>query len=423
MKSSRCLIKICFFLFTICILTALFPVKAQDAAGILQDKYSVRSQRTDGRFLSTYGAAHEMLKNTNPRYAFQPDFTHREFQKWQKGVKKAMAALMQHPTIKNIPPPILLKTEKRDGYRLEKWEFYPLPECVSTFLVLIPDNLTHPVPAVLCIPGSGGSKEGLAGEPGTAPKFNENIENPKVTMALNMVKEGYIAVAVDNAAAGEASDLEQYVRGRNYDYDIVSRYFLEMGWSYLGYTSYLDMQVLNWMKTHNTIRKDRIVISGFSLGTEPLMVLGILDPSIYAFVYNDFLCHTQERALVMTVPDKNGTRPFPNSIRHLIPGFWKYFNFPDIVAALAPRPIILTEGGADRDLELVRAAYRLSGHPENIETHHYAKFADPAKRQNFEYLPEGLDRNEYFKRVNVDGTNHYFKNEFILPWLRKILTQ
>ena len=61
MKSSRCFIKICFFLFTICILTALFPVKAQDAAGILQDKYSVRSQRTDGRFLSTYGAAHEML--------------------------------------------------------------------------------------------------------------------------------------------------------------------------------------------------------------------------------------------------------------------------------------------------------------------------------------------------------------------------
>ncbi|MCS2346757.1 alpha/beta hydrolase family protein [Bacteroides fragilis] len=24
---------------------------------------------------------------------------------------------------------------------------------------------------------------------------------------------------------------------------------LELGWSYLGYASYLDMQVLNWMKT------------------------------------------------------------------------------------------------------------------------------------------------------------------------------
>ena len=88
-------------------------------------------------------------------------------------------------------------------------------------------------------------------------------------MALNMVKEGYVAVAVDNAAAGEASDLECYDKGWNYDYDVVSRFLLELGWSWLGYTSYLDMQVLNWMKAQSYIRKDRIVISGFSLGTEP----------------------------------------------------------------------------------------------------------------------------------------------------------
>lgn len=36
------------------------------------------------------------------------------------------------------------------------------------------------------------------------------------------------------------------------------------------------------------IKTDRIVVSGFSLGTEPMMVLGVLDKDIYAFVYNDF---------------------------------------------------------------------------------------------------------------------------------------
>ena len=171
-----------------------------------------------------------------------------------------------------------------------------------------------------------------------------------------------------------------YTRGRQYDYEVVSRMLLEIGWSYLGYTSWLDMQVLDWMKQDPDIRKDRIIVSGFSLGTEPLMVLGVLDPSIYAFVYNDFLCQTQERAIVMTKPTEKGYRPFPNSIRHLIPGFWHYFNFPDLVAALAPRPLILTEGGLDRDLELVRKAYSSSGHPENVEIHHYEKYADPALR-------------------------------------------
>ena len=233
-------------------------------------------------------------------------------------------------------------------------------------------------------------------------------------------RQGYIAVAVDNPASGEASDLEMYTRGRQYDYEVVSRMLLEIGWSYLGYTSWLDMQVLDWMKQDPDIRKDRIIVSGFSLGTEPLMVLGVLDPSIYAFVYNDFLCQTQERAIVMTKPTEKGYRPFPNSIRHLIPGFWHYFNFPDLVAALAPRPLILTEGGLDRDLELVRKAYSLSGHPENVEIHHYEKYADPALRHFVSVLPEGLDRDTYFQMVNVDGTNHYFKNEFIFKWLDQL---
>ena len=121
-----------------------------------------------------------------------------------------------------------------------------------------------------------------------------------------------------------------------------------MDWSWLGYTSYMDQCVLDWVKTRPWVQKNRIILSGFSLGTEPMMVLGVLNPDIFAFVYNDFLCRTLERAKVMTMPSSRGVRSAPNSIRHLIPGFWKQFDFPDIVAALAPRPVICTEGGLDR---------------------------------------------------------------------------
>lgn len=396
-------------------------VSSQTPDVIGQEHAIIQSDRQDGRYLSTYGVVHAMLSHVKPECAFRPEMTSGEFREWQHKVRQSMQEIIKFPEIKETPAPKRISSEQRDGYQLEKWEFYPLPECVSTFLVLIPDSLQKPVPAVLCIPGSGGSKEGLAGEPGIAPKLNDDYQNPKVTMARNFARAGYVAVTVDNPAAGEASDLERYARGRNYDYDLVSRVLLELGWSYLGYTSYLDMQVLQWMKKQPNIRTDRIIVSGFSLGTEPLMVLGTLDTSIYAFVYNDFLCQTQERALVMTMPDKKGTRPFPNSIRHLIPDFWRKFNFPDIVASLAPRPLILTEGGLDRDLDVVRAAYKIAGHPENVEIHHYPKFADPRDRKDIKELPEGLDRDEYYKLVNVDGSNHYFKSELILPWLKKYL--
>lgn len=386
------------------------------------DDRVIRSGRDDGRYLSSYGVVHSMLSNIKPECAFRTDMSRKEFGKWQKKVRKSMQEIMNFPKQPdNSPVPKRIHTVQRDGYRLEKWEYYPLPDCVSTFLVLIPDSLTKPLPAILCIPGSGGFKEELAGEPGVTANLDDDYRNPKVTMARNFAKAGYIAVAVDNPAAGEAADLGQYGRGRNYNYDLVSRFLLEMGWSYLGYTAYLDMQVLEWMKSQSYIRRERIVISGFSLGTEPLMVLGVLDPSIYAFVYNDFLCQTQERALVMTVPDKNGTRTFPNSIRHLVPNFWHKFNFPDIVASLAPRPVILTEGGLDRDFDTIRRAYEISGYPSNVEMYHYPKFADPQMRKKIDKLPEGLSRDEFFDMVNVDAPGHYFKSELVIPWLKKHL--
>ena len=400
------------------ILEAIF-VQAQIKEWSPEQAKTVQSERSDGRHLSTYGVVHSMLSHVEPECMFHTDMSRRDFGKWQKKVRKSMEEIMNFPKVSHVPAPICIRTEQRDGYRLEKWEYYPLPECVSTFFVLIPDRIEKPLPAIMCIPGSGGSKEGLAGEPGVAVKLDDDYQNSKVTMARNFAKAGYVAIAVDNPAAGEASDLEQYARGRNYNYDLVSRLLLEMGWSYLGYTSYLNMQVLQWMKKQPYIRKDRIVLSGFSLGTEPLMVLGVLAPSIYAFVYNDFLCQTQERALVMTVPDKNGTRSFPNSIRHLIPNFWRKFNFPDIVASLAPRPVILTEGGLDRDLDIVRKAYEISGYPGNAKIYHYPKFADPSMRTDIKKLPEGLSRDQFFNMANVDPSGHYFKSELIIPWLQK----
>ena len=406
------------FLSQLLLTAALQPASAQNSAPRTQEfdpaqHAVIRTDRADGRFVSTYGVAHALLKHTQPKYAFDPDFTPEAFVRWQSGVQAAMEELMRHPDLPAGPSPVCIASEQKDGYRQEKWEFYPLPECVSTFFVLIPDEAPDALPAVLCIPGSGMTKEHLVGE---------RPAGPHAAMAQGIVKRGYVAVAVDNAASGEASDLEE-TTGVGYDYDTPSRMLLELGWSWLGYTSFLDRQVLEWMKTRPEIRSDRIVVSGFSLGTEPLMVLGALDKSIYGFVYNDFLCNTLERAIVMTWPDQNGRRPFPNSIRHLIPRFWEYFNFPDIVASLAPRPVILTEGGMDRDFNLVRRAYELSGHPENAELHHYPKYADPASRQPLEALPEGIDRTVYFDLVNCDGPSHYFKDELILPWLDRIFSE
>ena len=379
----------------------------------------ITTDRQDGRFQSTRGTVQYMLKQMKPAYAFDPSFTPAEFKEWQSGLRTAMKELMHFPEIADLPAPVCIKTVQRDGYRVEKWESYPLPGSVVPYLVLIPDGVDpgHKAPAVLCIPGFGGSKEGLAGETEGDYELTSFPVEPvkKGAMALHYVKRGLVAVAVDNPSCAELSD------NGHFDYLNTSRILLEMGWSYLGLTAYQDWNVLSWMKELDFVNKDRLIVSGFSLGTEPLMVLGTLDPSIYAFVYNDFLCRTLERILVMTKPDPKGIRLFPNSIEHLIPGFLTQFDFPDLVAALAPRPVICTEGGLDRDFDLIRKAYEISGKPDHFTYYHYKKFVDPKDRKQIEQVPEGIDRGTYFNLVNVDPKNHYFKEEWVLPWIDKVL--
>lgn len=381
---------------------------------------TITSTRSDGRFLSSRGAVQQLMRTRMPALAFDPDMTPSDFFRWQSDMKVAMKRLMRHPSVE-VPAPRRVKTVAREGYRVEKWESYPLDGAVVPYLVMIPDgvDVAHPAPAALCIPGFGQTKELLAGE--TVGDFDLSgapVDNPgKNAMALHYVRKGLVAVVVDNVSFGELMD-----NGRA-DYLNTSRMLLEMGWSYLGLTSWQDKVVLDWMKTQSCIDRERILVSGFSLGTEPLMVLGLLDDSIYAFVYNDFLCATRERIMTMTRPDANGNRPFPNSIEHLIPEFLTEFDFPDIVAALAPRPVICTEGGLDRDFRKVEKAYELSGAPGNFTYRHYAKYADPAMRMDVQEVPEGIDRTQFFRIVNCDPSQHYFKTEWVLPWLDALLLQ
>ncbi len=376
--------------------------------------------RTDGRVKSTRATAETLWRLNPPVHEFDTTFTHHQFTEWQKGMKNAMAKLMRHPKAQDAPP-AKVRSVQRDGYQIERWESYPLPGSVVSYYVLIPDDVdaSHPAPAALCIPGFGQTKELLAGE--RTGNFNLEGEADSVlrqaAMAKHYVREGIVAVAVDNPSCGELSD-EGYP-----DYVTSSRFLLELGWSYLGLASWQDKVVLDWMKEQPYIRPDRIIASGFSLGTEPMMVLGLLDDSIYAFVYNDFLCRTRERALVMNKRAKNGSRGFPNGDEHLIPEFLTNFDFPDIVAALAPRPVICTEGGMDRDFGIIAKAFAKAGAPENFEYHHYAKYADPAMRQQLDSLPQGIDRTEFFRLVNCDSPRHYLKLEWILPWLRKHLAE
>lgn len=388
----------------------------------------IQSERSDGRQLSTRGLIQHFLRTESPKLAFDPEFTPEEFAAWQVRVRDKLEELMNFPQVPPQPAPKKLWTEDRDGYRLEKWEAYPEPGSVVPYLMLIPDSVTHehPGPAVMCFSGSNDTKENLAGEPALHPSFEPNgrthdgwrhaVRNQQ---ALQFAKAGFVAVAVDHPGNGELSDLAKYRQMSEDDRNTLSRYLMDAGRSYLGLSVFQKRQILQWLRSQPFVDADRIALSGHSLGTEPLLIMAVLDPRIQAMVWNDFLCPNMERTKVSTRPDGQGIRPGANGLWHCVPGLLEWFDYPDLVASFAPRPVIVTEGGPTHSLNLVRKAYEITGTPENISIHYYPKYADPANRHDGEPIPEGLSEDEWLEYANVDVPCHYYKGYLAIPWLAK----
>lgn len=399
------------------------------------------TDRPDGRFLSTVGSCYDQLKHAKPKLAFDPGMAEQDFAGWQYQVRHKLHELMGFPEAPPSPSPKLLWQEDRDGYELQKWETYPEPGCVVPILMLVPDGASDaaPRPAVLCFPGSQTSKELSAGEPEIHARRKKNMHPDHNQMAVWYARAGMVAVVVDNPATGEL--LDEPSAAVHDDPDAApapgsrggaaidsTRVTLTLdliftGRSYVGLSVSQKMRILEWVRDLPFVDPLRTAVSGLSLGTQPAMVMGVLDAAIGAVVFNDFCCNYQQRFAVCCQPDRAAWHRH-TAIWHCIPGLLEWFDFPDLLAALAPRPLLMCEGGVAAHLDLIHQAYKLVGAEQNLSVVHYPKYARPEDRQHdFEEMPTGLTVEEYLEYANVDVGHHYFKEDVAVPWLSGVFAE
>ena len=148
------------------------------------------------------------------------------------------------------------------------------------------------------------------------------------------------------------------------------------------------------------------------------MFLALLEPRVKAVSHNDFMSDNEQRIISCFPPEEF---MFGGHI-HIVPSMHKWFSFPDLIAAFAPKPMLLSEGGVQEDLERNGKAYALAGAPDNYQYVHYPEFQDPANRK-FDHvrIPEGITNEEYFRYANVVPEHHYYKTEICIPWMEKAL--
>lgn len=380
-------------------------------AGIEAMSSAFKSGREDGRFVETAGFYHAYLKNLKPRLRFDPTMSTDEMEAWRGKVREKLKDLLDFPEVESTPEPKRLWEKPREGYRLEKWEAYPEPYSVVLFYILVPDGVSvgSPAPMVMCFSGANASKENLAGEPeqgkseiGNTRKWLDN------RMAYHYARNGFIAVSLDSPGTHE-TDSELCSR------NVFSLNALWMGRPYESMSTFQKAHILHWLAKQPHVDRDRIAVSGHSLGAKPADMLGVLYPDlIKAVVHNDFLGDWQERLVAMNLHERP---PY-----QVIPGIFQWFDYTDIEAALAPTPLLFTEGGRAKSHRKIREAYVLAGTPENVQLHHCDKYADPASRKlDDAELPDGLSDEEYFAHAYVVVSEHRFRHWHAVPWLRRVL--
>ena len=368
--------------------------------------------REDGRFIRTEQFLQFYSKNAVPKLSFQPDMDKKQFLEWKEKVTEKLENLMKFPLIaEQQPEPRCLWSKARDGYRLEKWEVYPEPGSVVPFLILVPDHASvkSRVPAVLCFSGSRGTKELLSGEDNQYVDYVDRFPFHN-RMAKHFAEAGMMAVAVENPGVGELRNIDDPPHARG----VFSVEMIMSGRNYVGLSVFQKLKILDFVSGLNYVDQDKIAVSGHSLGTEPGMVLALLDSRINSIIFNDFVCDNRIRSSVLKPP-------WPQTYWHCIPDLYEWFAFPDLMAALAPKPMIVTEGGVAADLHKIREAYRIWDADDLISVHYYPMYEKPERRKyDFQEIPQGVTQEQFFEYANVDASMHCFKEYLAVPWLKEI---
>lgn len=226
----------------------------------------------------------------------------------------------------------LVKTEQKDGYRLE-WVTYEVEpgEPVST-IVLVPDGVsaTSPAPAVCVWHEHAGrwavGKAEPAGLDGDPMHFT----------GVALAKLGYVVICPDALCFGERQDPEKKQSGPGFERFEFLRYVVSgkcLAWKHI-----LDMRrAVDYLISRPEVQAERIGCYGHSMGSTHTWLVGPWEPRLKCLVGN--CCLPTYKGIHRT----KILHCFPN----FIPGIYQYGDTPEIASLIAPRPLHLNLGGKD----------------------------------------------------------------------------
>lgn len=253
---------------------------------------------------------------------------------WQTELRlQLLACLGEMPEPCDLQPQLIDEVDAGDHTR-QKWLLHTEAHFRLPLYLLLPKNLTVPVPAVVAVHGHGPGKVHSAGLP-NAPEIDDALKN-ELMYGLEAVRRGYIALCHDMRGFGECIDEDHrhiahgascmYSAGRS----------LMLGRTLLGERLWDVRRAIDFLVAHPKVNRERIACIGHSGGGTVTLMTAALEPRLRAAVVSAYLCAWSESLYGI------GHCPC-----NYVPGLARLADCGDIGALAAPLPLLITAGASD----------------------------------------------------------------------------
>ena len=359
------------------------------AGGATQD--SARAAAPTGSHIGNlYDFAQQQADTSPVRFSFlRSEFG--DLERWQVVARaRVFDHLFYFPPVV-WPEPKILRRKDRGDYVEEYLTFQTAPGVRVPAYVLIPKKTRLPAPGIVALHCHGGyylwGKEKvveLDEEHPALSRFKQELYEGK-SIASELARQGYVVITIDMFYWGERrmlldddppayrerprsmtdAEIRAFNRRSGENEQLVARSLFTAGITWPGVLLWDDIRTVDYLASRPEVDKTRLACVGLSVGGYRSFALAALDPRIKAAVDVGW----------MTSYPHQIKRHVINSIGftfHII-GLYRYLDFPDLAALIAPRAVLVINGSKDQlfapdgvraAFEKIRRCYEKAGAPE-----------------------------------------------------------
>ena len=248
-------------------------------------------------------------------------------------------------------------TVKKNGYRIENVIYESLPGFYVTASLFIPSNIKKPAPAILFCSGHSTSVYRL-------PLYQLPL--------LNLVKKGFIVLAIDPIGQGERLQYfnpvtgESTIGGSTQEHSYPSTQVFLNGTSIARYFLWDGIRGIDYLVSRKEVDPKRIGVHGLSGGGTQTAYISALDDRVAASAPAGYI--TSYGRLMESIGVQDGEQNFYHGISSGI-------DHADFIEIRAPKPTLIMATtrdffsiqGSRETYSEVKRIYELSGKPDNIE--------------------------------------------------------